>query len=87
MMKTQSGLEIELKDISLDQRIDANETMIQEKYYAAWVKYCRYGIKSINGVEAKENVDDLLLSLTNNEILEIGFEIAKRANLTPKKKF
>jgi hypothetical protein len=47
----------------------------------------RYGLKSLNGVELNpENRDELINTLSNDEITEIANEIASRTNGGLKKK-
>ena len=51
-----------------------------------YVKYCEYGLKSLNGVEiTKDNFESEIMKISNDQIREIGDKIAEETNF-PKKK-
>lgn len=87
-MITKSKREYEIKDLTLDQRTDAVDTAFTGRAFGSMVKFCRFGLKTLDGKEiTPENVEDALMSLSNDDIIEIGGEIGKLTNTSAKKKF
>ncbi len=89
-------LKFETKLLNLAQRIEVNDiecemnvstgSVIVRNMFAQRVKYLRYGLKSLNGIEITEdNFDEQVNKLTNDEIEEISGKIAEETNLSKKK--
>ncbi len=61
-------------------------SVIVKDLFAQRIKYLRYGLKTLNGVElTKDNFDVEVNKLTNDEIQEISDKIAEETNLSKKK--
>jgi len=89
-------MKYETKGLTLAQRVECNDlqvefdpirrTTITKDIFAHRVKYLKYGLKSLNGEEITEaNFDQLVMTLSNDEIEEISDKIASETNF-PKKK-
>lgn len=89
------AMKFETKLLTLAQRVECNKNkgtidkegnIIVDLGIDAYIKYCRYGLKSLNGIEiTDENFESEIMKLTNDEIREIGDKIADETNF-PKKK-
>lgn len=91
-----SKLEFTTKPLSLSQRIETNDlevemnavtgSVIVKNMFAQRVKYLRYGLKSLGDIEiTKDNFDEQVNKLTNDEIEKISDKIAEETNLSKKK--
>jgi len=88
-------LEFITKPITLQQRIDCNDMsteftpgggIITRDIFAQRIKYLRYGLKSVEGMEITEdNFDNEIMKLSNDEIDIISNQIAMESNFTKKK--
>ena len=95
-MKTKSGIEYELKQLSLAEREicnNAKATIINfrrieiDKPFTIKLTWLRFGLKSIEGIEiTDENRDEQLNTLSDVEMDEIMGEISERTNGGTKKK-
>jgi len=84
------------KPLTLEQRIDANNLkneinpvtgyVITKNLFAGRIRYLRYGLETLNGVEiTEENFDTEVNKLTNDEITFISDYIAEETNFSKKK--
>jgi len=89
-------LDYKTKQLSLKERIECNDittemnprtgTVIVRDMFAQRIKYLRFGLKTIDGIDiTSDNFDEQILKLTNNDIEEISGRIADETNF-PKKK-
>lgn len=89
-------MEFKTKPLTLSQRIECNDietemnpsqgTVIVRDVFKQRIKYLRYGLKSLNGIEInEENFDAEVNKLANDEIVEIADFIAEETNLSKKK--
>jgi len=89
-------MDYEIKMMTLAERIDCNDLAIEfdkisgtittKNIFLQRIKYLRYGLKSLNGVELTEqNRDTEINKLTNNEIEQISDAIALETNFSKKK--
>jgi len=95
-MKTTTGLEYELKPLTLAEREicnNAKATIINfrrieiDKPFTIKLTWLRFGLKSIEGIEiTDENRDEQLNTLSDVEMEEIMGEISERTNGGFKKK-
>jgi len=90
-------MKFETKPLNLSQRIELNDVTEYKTDGGKFVaisntfKYqvtaLRFGLKTLNGVEIKDdNFDELANTLTNDEIKEIADQIAEESNFSKKKK-
>ena len=95
-METLSGVEYELKPLSLAERETCNNAkavirgmteVVIEDSFTKILRWLRFGLKSIDGVEITvENRDEEINQLSNEDITEIADEISTRTNGGIKKK-
>jgi len=95
-MKTITGREYELRPLTLAERercnnaraiIRGNSEVIIENAFSVALNWLRYGLRSLDGKEITDaNRDELINTLSNEEINEISGEIAERTNGGLKKK-
>lgn len=95
-MKTLSGVEYELKPLSLAEREICNNAkavirnmteIVIENSFSKMLNWLIYGLKSLEGIElTKENRDEQINQLSNDDINEISGEISERTNGGFKKK-
>jgi hypothetical protein len=89
-------MEFETKPLTLAQRVICNhingqltpdgKSVVIEMGIEKYINYCRYGLKSLGGVEITDaNFESEMMKLGNDEIREIGDKIAEETNF-PKKK-
>ena len=89
-------MDYELKPLTLAEREICNngraiirdgKDIVIEDIFSKTICWLRYGLKSLNGVELNPaNRDELINTLSNDEITEIANEIASRTNGGLKKK-
>lgn len=95
-MKTKSGREYELKDLTLTEREHCNnhraiikdlDSVIIENSFTITIDWIRFGLISLDGEEInKENREAKINSLSDDDLREISGEISSRTALGVKKK-
>ena len=95
-MKTSTGREYEIRPLSLAEREICNNAravirgmteVVIENAFTITLRWLRYGLKSLDGIEiTPENSDDMINSLSNDEINEISNKISEQTNTGVKKK-
>jgi len=95
-MKTSTGREYETRPLSLAEREICNNAravirgmteVVIENAFTITLRWLRYGLKSLDGIEiTPENSDDMINSLSNDEINEISNKISEQTNTGVKKK-
>ena len=89
-------MKFETKPLSLSQRMDCNKvemevtpkgTIITSAAFETQLKYLRYGLKTLDGIEVtEESFDRAVMSLTNENIKKIADQVADETNFSKKKK-
>ena len=89
-------LDFTTKPLSLSQRIECNRVklevtpgggVITDQAFDTQIKFIRYGLKSVKGVEVSDdNFDEVANGLTNEEIKTIADQVADETNFSKKKK-
>ena len=89
-------MKYETKHLTLAERVECNDlktemnptsgTVIVHDIFAQRIKYLKYGLKSVDGKEATaENIDELIMELSNDDINKISDKIADETNFSKKK--
>uniref|UniRef100_A0A6M3KE16 Uncharacterized protein n=1 Tax=viral metagenome TaxID=1070528 RepID=A0A6M3KE16_9ZZZZ len=96
-MKTTTGIEYELRSLSLAEREICNNAkaiirgmteVVIEDAFSKTLRWLRFGLKTLEGEElTDQNRDEKINTLSNEEINEISGEISERTNGGIKKKF
>lgn len=88
-MKTKSGIEYEIKPLTLEERAVCNDMLESRKNFtfSCWVSHLRFGLKTLGGTEINDkNFSEEVNNLSAESIKEIGSTIFLENNLTDKKK-
>ena len=88
-MKTKSGIEykFDTSKITIDERAELSQASFDKGIIQGMLGYCRKCLTEIDGIKTTEkNINEVLMSISNNDWLEIGGKIATEINFPVKKK-
>ena len=88
-MKTKSGIEykFDTSKITIDERAELSQASFDKGIIQGMLGYCRKCLIEIDGTKITEkSIDEILMSISNNDWLEIGGKIALEINFPVKKK-